>query len=152
MVPEHHFPFTLNFLESVERGQPLNLAGVDGYAGNVKAGKTRNVHGIQLGGVEPPPHRRKSPSQCPMDRGFSRSAECLRRVRIRQPHKVPANATNSGVQLCCHGPNRLSPSLGKRLPTQSKLIRQDTSIPQEYRVDLQCCRLPGDLSNRFLSE
>ena len=76
-----------------------------------------------------PPHRRKSPSQCPMNRGFCRSAECLRRVRIRQPHKVPADATNSRVQLHCHGPHRLCPSLGKRLLTQSELTRQDDIHP-----------------------
>ena len=130
----------------------MNLASVDGYSGDVEAGKTRDVHRIQLGSIEPPPHRRKSPSQCPMDRGFYRSAECLRRVRIRQPHKVPASASNSRVQLCCHGPHRLCPSLGKRLLTQSELTRQDTSISQEYRVDLHCCRLPGGLSSLFRPE
>ena len=135
-VPEHHFLLRLHFLRSVQRGLSLNLAGVDRYPGDVEACKTRNAHGIQLGSIEPPPHRGKSPSQCAMDRSFCRSAECLRRVRICQPHKVPANATNSRVQLCCHGPHRLCPSLGKRLVKQSELARQNASIPQEYRVDL----------------
>lgn len=146
MAAEHHFVLALQFLESVQRGLALNLSGVDGYPGEVEAGKIRNVHGIWLGGIKPPPHRRKSPGQRPMDRGFCCSAECLRRVRIRQTHKVPANATNFRVQFCCHGPSCLGPSLGKRLPTQSELTRQDTSIPQEYGVYFHCCRLPGGLS------
>jgi hypothetical protein len=84
-----------------------------------------------------------------MDCSFGRSAECLRRVRIRQPHKMPANAANSRVQLYCYGPHRLGPSFGKRLPTERELTWQDASIPQEYRINLHGCRLPGGLSNRF---
>ena len=60
----------------------LNLAGVDGYSGDMEAGTTCDVQGVQLRSIEPPPHRRKSPSQCPMDRGFWRSAKCLRGVGI----------------------------------------------------------------------
>jgi hypothetical protein len=80
MDAEHRFQFRLHFLRSVERGLPLNLAGVDGYAGNVETGKTPDVHGIQLGSIEPPPDRRKSPSQCPMDCGFCGPAERSRRM------------------------------------------------------------------------
>ena len=87
-----------------------------------------------------------------MDGSFCRSTECLRRVRIRQPHKVPANATNSRIQLCCPGPHRLCPSFGKRLLAQSEPARQDASIPQEYSAYLHCCQLPGGLSNRFRPE
>jgi len=152
MDSERHFTFKLRFLESVQRGLPLNLAGLDGYPGDVEAGKTFNVQGIKLGSIEPPPHRRKSPSHCPMDRGFCRSAECLRGVRIRQPHKVPDNAADCGIQLCCGGVLRLRPSLGKRLLTQSELTGEDTSIPQEYRVYLHFCRIPNGLSNRFRPE
>jgi hypothetical protein len=80
MDAEHRFQFSLHFLRSVERGPPLNLAGVDGYAGNVETGKTPDVHGIQLGSIEPPPDRRKGPSQCPMDCGFCGPAERSRRM------------------------------------------------------------------------
>jgi hypothetical protein len=66
----------------------------------------------------------------------------LRRVRVRQPHKVPANAADSRVQLHCHGPDSLCPSLGKRFLKQSEATRQDTSIPQEYCVYLHCYLLP----------
>ena len=65
---------------------------------------------------------------------------------------MPANATNSRVQLCCHGAYRLSPSLGERLSTQNELTRQDTSISQEDRVYLHRCRLPAGLSNRLWAE
>lgn len=87
-----------------------------------------------------------------MDRSFCRSAECLRRVRIRQPHKMPANDTNSLIQLCCHGPDGLCPSPGKRLLAQSEQAGQDASIPEEHRVYLHCCLIPGGLSNRFRPE
>jgi hypothetical protein len=80
-----------------------------------------------------------------MDRGFCCSAERLRRIRIRQPHKVPANAANSRIQLRCQGSYGLCPSLGKRLLAQSELVRQNASIPQEYHVDLHGCRLPDGL-------
>ncbi len=150
--PPGRSPLKYAFPESVQRGLPLNLARVDSDSGEVEACKTRDLHRIQFGGIEPPPHGRKSPSQCPMNRGFCRSAKCLRRVRIRQPHKVPANAADCGIQLHCHSPHRLGPSIGKRLPTQSELTRQGTSIPQEDRVDLHCCRIPGGLSNRFRRE
>ena len=82
-----------------------------------------------------------------MDRGFYRSAECSRRVRIRQPHKVPAGVANSRIQLGCHAPHRLCASLGKRLLTQGELTRQDASVSQECRVYLYCCRLLGGLSS-----
>ncbi len=81
-----------------------------------------------------------------MDRSFCGSAECLRRVRIRQPHKVPANDTNSFIQLCCRGPDSLCPSAGKRLLAQSELAGQDASFAQEHRVYPHCCLLPGGLS------
>ena len=146
--PEHHFPIQYHFLESVQRCMTLYLASLDRYSGQAEAGKLRNLDGIQLGSIEPSPHRRKSPCQCPVDRGFCRFAECLRRVRVRQPHEVPANAADSRVQLHCHGPDSLCPSLGKRLLKQSEVTRQDTSIPQEYCVDLHCCPLPREV--RFL--
>jgi hypothetical protein len=131
----------------------LNLTGVDGYCGDVEAGKTTHLHGIQLRGIEPPPYRRKSPSQGPPDRCFCRSAECSRRVRIRQPHEVPANATNPRIQFFSRSAHRLSPSLGKRLLAQSELARQDASIPQEHRIYLHCCLLrSGGLSNRLRPE
>jgi len=149
IVCEQHFLYILHFLELVQQGLPLNLAGVNGYCGHMEAHKPRNAHGIQLGSIEPTPYRRKDSSQCSMNRSFCRSAECLRRVRISQPHKVPANATNSRVQLRCHGAHRLCPSLGKWLLAQNDLIRKDTSIPQEDRVYLHRCRLPGSLSNRL---
>jgi hypothetical protein len=149
IFPEHHVIFELHVLELIERGLSLNLAGIDSHSGDVEPGETRNVYRTQFCGIEPPSHRRKSPSQCTMDRGFWCSAECLRRVGIRQPHKVPASAPNSRVQRCRHGSPRLCPSLGERLLAQSQLTWQDTSIPQEYRVDLHGCRLPGGRSNRF---
>ena len=63
-----------------------------------------------------------------------------------------ANATNSRIQFYCHGRHRLCLSLGKRHLVQSELVRQDASIPEEHRVDLHCCRLPGGFSNRFRPE
>ena len=110
------------------------------------------MHEIQFGSIEPPPHRRKSSSQCSMNRDFRRSADCLRRVRISQPHKMPADATNSRIQLCCHGPHRFCPSLGEWLLAEDERTRQGTSVPQKYRVYLHCCRIPGGLSNRFRRE
>ena len=149
IFPEHHVIVKLHVLELVERGLPLNLAGIDSHSGDVEPGEMCNVHRSQFCGIEPPSQSRKSPGQCTMDRGFRCSAERLRRVRIRQPYKVPASATNSRVQRCRHGSPRLCPSFGERLLAQCQLTRQDTSIPQEYRVDLHGCRLSGGRSNRF---
>ena len=73
-------------------------------------------------------------------------------MRIHYPHKVLSNAADCGIQLWCHGPDRLCPSFAKRLLEQIELTGQDTFIPQEYRVYLHSCLLPGGLSNRFRPE
>ena len=139
-------------LGSIQRCLNLYLASLDRDSGYAEAGEIRNVDGIQFGSIEPPVHPRKGASQCPMDRGFCRSSECLRRVRICQPHKVPANAADCGIQLQSYGPDRLCPPPGKRLLDQIELTGQDTFIPQEYRVDLHSCLIPGGLSNWFRPE
>ena len=139
-------------LGSIQRCLTLYLASLDGDSGDAEAGETRNMDGIQLGSIEPLVHSRKGANQCAMDRGFCRFAECLRRVRIRQPHKVPANAADCRIQLRCFGPDRLCPSPGKRLLKQIELAGQGTLVPQEYRVDLHSSLLAGGLSNRFRPE
>ena len=63
VVAEQRFPLRLHFFKSVERGVLLNLAGVNGYPGDVETGKTLNVHGIQFGSIEPRPYSGKSPNQ-----------------------------------------------------------------------------------------
>jgi hypothetical protein len=87
-----------------------------------------------------------------MDGSLWCPTEGTRQMGIRDPHEVPTNSADPGVQFWHEYVDHLGPAFGKRLLVQIESIRQDASVAQEDRTQLHVCRLRGGMSNRLRLE